>query len=615
MTATLARTFGTLSLGEAEGYGDRKPLVWEIQAEPHVVMRVKRLFPRAQQTRKGVIEIHHTPDVARDIEWIISRYPLDADEDTAGFLQESVERADATRGEIDRILTGTSSLSGDDWLDPVNCERRDYQYAAADVCIASSRLLVVDELGLGKSLTGMLLLRNPDARPALVVAPTHLPRQWLGMLNRFFPTLRGHIITTGSVYDPAKKREMRGHDPDVLIISYSKLIGWADHLAGRVKSVIFDEMQELRRSESQKYGAACMIADGADYRMGLTGTPVYNHGGEIFNVMEVLEQGALGSRGEFSREWGAAGSNGKVMVDDPAALGTFLREQGLMIRRTRKDVGRELPAVTTVVHTVDSDPDALEDVQDDVRKLAEIILASNDRKEVFTASGDLDWKLRQATGIAKAPYAAEFIRLLLESEEKVCVFGWHRAVYDIWVDRLREFNPVLYTGTESPTQKQLAINRFLGGQVLADYCEAHATERERKFDEAYQGGTPDTQCDPFSESQILIMSLRSGAGVDGLQDVCSVPVFGELDWSPGVHDQCIGRFNRDGMDTDHPVVAYYLVSDEGSDPLVAETLGIKRQQMDGITDPDGKLFAAVTDTGDRIKRLARQALDRPGASS
>jgi hypothetical protein len=49
--------------------------------------------------------------------------------------------------------------------------------------------------------------------------------------------------------------------PDVLIIPYSKLRGWGDHLAGRVRTVIFDEVQELRRPTA-KYEAAARVADG-----------------------------------------------------------------------------------------------------------------------------------------------------------------------------------------------------------------------------------------------------------------------------------------------------------------------------------------------------------------
>jgi hypothetical protein len=69
------------------------------------------------------------------------------------------------------------------------------------------------------------------------------------------------------------------------------------------------------------------------------------------------------------------------------------------------------------------------------------------------------------------------------------------------------------------------------------------------------------------------MSLRSGAGLDGLQKRCSTMVFGELDWSPGVHHQCIGRLDREGQE--QPVTAMFLVCDDGSDPPMMEVLGLK----------------------------------------
>jgi hypothetical protein len=151
-------------------------------------------------------------------------------------------------------------------------------------------------------------------------------------------------------------------------------------------------------------------------------------------------------------------------------------------------------------------PAALDAVAGDVAAMAKLILnQASDRRERFVASGDLDWRLRQATGIAKAPYVAEFVRLLLESTDKLVLWGWHRTVYDIWMERLAEFRPALYTGSESPRQKNDAEDAFKQG-----------------------------------DSRVLVMSLRSGAGLDGLQEVCNVGVFGELDWSPEQHRQCIG---------------------------------------------------------------------------
>jgi superfamily II DNA/RNA helicase len=209
--------------------------------------------------------------------------------------------------------------------------------------------------------------------------------------------------------------------------------------------------------------------------------------------------------------------------------------------------------------------------------MARLILdRTSDSKQRFTLSGEMDWKLRQATGIAKAPYVAAFVKMLLESEEAIVLFGWHRAVYDLWMQELAEFNPVLYTGSESPKQKEESVQAFVGGK-----------------------------------SRVMIVSLRSGAGLDGLQKRSSVAVFGELDWSPEMHNQCIGRLARDGQEA--TVAAYFLVADSGSDPVVSDVLELKRQQAEPIRDPDAKLLAGTVDTTDRMQRLAESVLARAAA--
>jgi SNF2 family DNA or RNA helicase len=118
--------------------------------------------------------------------------------------------------------------------------------------------------------------------------------------------------------------------------------------------------------------------------------------------------------------------------------------------------------------------------------------------------------MRQATGLAKAPHVADFVRLLVESGERVILFGWHHAVYRIWEERLSDLGVAWYTGTESATKKDAEFSRFLRKEV-----------------------------------PILVMSLRAGAGLDGLQHGCRTLVFGELDWSPAVLAQCEGRLHRD----------------------------------------------------------------------
>lgn len=93
------------------------------------------------------------------------------------------------------------------------------------------------------------------------------------------------------------------------------------------------------------------------------------------------------------------------------------------------------------------------------------------------------------------------------------------------------------------------------------------------------------------------------------QHCCRTVVHGELDWSPAVHDQANGRVHRDGQK--EPVIAYYMQTDSGSDPVIADTLGLKRQQASGIRDPSGAAFVPRTDEN-AIASLAEAYLRQTG---
>jgi SNF2 family DNA or RNA helicase len=345
-----------------------------------------------------------------------------------------------------------------------------------------------------------------------------------------------------------------------------------------MKSVIFDECQELRHDGSLKYKAAQHVASHVKWRLGLSATPIYNYGGEIFNVVNVLQPDVLGTREEFNREW-CTHAYGKDSIKDPKAFGTYARDEGIMLRRTRQQVRRELPAITVVPHTIDTDVTVLERLEGKAIELAKTIMKQNQsfKGEKMQAAGEFDMRMRQATGISKAPFVAEFVKFLIENDnEKVILFGWHREVYEIWLERLAQFNPVMYTGSETPAQKEASKKAFI-----------------------------------YGDSKVMMMSLRSGQGTDGLQDVAHVVVFGELDWSPGVHEQNIGRVWRDGQD--EPVVVYYLVSEHGSDPIVQDVLGLKTQQITGLRDPNQDLVTKLQVVqADYIKKLAEKFLSDRG---
>lgn len=540
---------------------------WILRAQPHIMIRLRRLFPRATVI-DGALVVTHNSEMCRDIDWVRQRWDFHITGAHERTLTEGAREHRATETTAAQILAG-HPIPTRERAEPARTPRP-YQQQAADLFTVVRRCLLTDWLGLGKTMTGTLIYGDPTALPAVFVTLTALPEQMRREINASWPNLNVHIVTKRTPY-PLNCR------PDVIIISYSKLSGWQHDLCGWARSVIFDEVQELRRSGTDKYLAAKTIADHADWVLGLTATPVYNYAGELHAIYDVIAPGFLGDRDEFIREWAGRvwehpGSNSRhIAVKDPHALSLYLRQSGRMIGRTRAEVGRELPygEPEKIVHVIDADPKVLDAMAGDAVEMAKVILSGSARS--WQAAGELDARLRQATGIAKAPYVARFVNLLLESEERVVLFGWHHAVYDVWMHALHEHRPVLYTGAQSTTGKNTALEQFMTG------C-----------------------------SRVLIMSLRSGAGVDGLQGHAKVAVFGELDWSPKVLEQCLGRLARDGQE--NQVLGYYLVAEDGADPVMADTLELKSQQSTPIENPHSAAVNVLPPAGDRVRLLAEHII-------
>lgn len=541
---------------------------WTVEADAHVITLLKRLLRKAERGNPGRIQISHSEETCRDLVWVADRYPLRFDPDD---VARGAAAAHASRTQrVADILAGT--VEGRRF--ELARAPRSYQAKSAQLLLEQGHLLVADEVGLGKTCTAIAAMTDPDARPALVVTLAHLPSQWEREVRKFAPGLQTHVLKRATPYEIPS---FFGRAPDVIVCNYHKLAGWADHLATFVRYVVFDEVQELRRDGTDKYRGATTVARAARYRLGLSATPIYNYGDEIYNVLDALKQGCLGATGEFREEWCSPAAGGNWRLREPRAFGTWARDQGLIVRHTREQVGRELPAVTRILETVDVEQGELDRIEDAAADLAERFLRAGalDRTEKMVDASQLDGLVRQATGLAKARSVAAFVRLLVESGERVLLFGWHHAVYDAWARALEGLRVVRFTGEQSASEKDRARAAFVKG-----------------------------------DADVLLMSLRSGAGLDGLQDAASIVVFGELDWSPGVHEQCIGRLHRDGQAK--PVLAYYLMADAGSDPIVANVLGVKRDQVEGIRDPVGGVLEVVETDGNRIRRLAEDFLRRSG---
>ena len=126
--------------------------------------------------------------------------------------------------------------------------------------------------------------------------PPHLIRNW----QRSFSALpdgrlRVHVIRGLTPYVP---------EADVYIIHYPLCVQRLEGASARnsFRTVIFDEMQELRHNGTGSIRCQ-FVAQARENVIGLSGTPIYNQGGEIWNVINILDFHCLGDWESFSREW------------------------------------------------------------------------------------------------------------------------------------------------------------------------------------------------------------------------------------------------------------------------------------------------------------------------
>lgn len=522
---------------------------WVIEGNSGMVEVVKRLFPGSVSRGRGYCRFPATKRNAINLNWIMLRYPLQIKDQAAwdNSYQEAVTHVNHIEAFNKRPQKAAAPPEFKGKL-------RDFQKEGLSYLLGVDRALLADEMGLGKTIEALAYIASKKAYPAIIVAPPHLIRNWESETNRFL-----HLPSTGQTSMIKENTEdsihiIKGLKPyklppaSVYLIHYLLLRGWKNALREySFRAVIFDEIQELRHTGTEKYSAASLLAENTPVCIGLSGTPIYNRGGEIWSVMNILEYHCLGDWDSFTREW--CTGYGSDVVRHPDELGDYLKNEGLMLRRTKEQVLKELPPKRRVVQTVDFDKGEYSKlIQDAVEKARSI----DSLKDAF-AKGRLTREVvnetRMAIGIAKAPYVTTFVRMLLDAQEKVLLFAYHHNVFDIYTEELDTYKPVEITGRETTNEKAENARLFMAG-----------------------------------ETNLCMVSLRAAAGLNLQRATCVV--FGELDWSPAVHSQAEDRAHRIGQKDS--VLCYYLVAEEGTDETIQEFLGLKIQQFNGIMGDDAE---------------------------
>jgi superfamily II DNA or RNA helicase len=435
---------------------------------------------------------------------------------------------------------------------------------------------LADDMGLGKTVQVLALLesrrgargRQGPPRPSLVVVPRSLVFNWIAEAARFTPRLRVRNHT-----GPERWQHGEGFAGcDLVLTTYGTLR--RDVAALREVEfdyIVLDEAQAIKNPHSQSAKAARLLVGG--HRLALTGTPVENHLGDLWSLLEFLNPGITGA----SSLLGAAGA--ALRNPDPETRQQLSRAlRPFILRRTKEQVAPELPA--KVEQTIYCElPARQRRLYDELRNHYRAALGARlqerglGRVKILVLEALL--RLRQAAchpGLLDRERTLEAsgkLEYLLPQLAEVLA-GGHKALV------FSQFTTFLGILRQHLDRAGLAYT----------YLDGHTRDRAERVARFQE----DPDC------KLFLISLKAG-GL-GLNLTAAEYVY-LLDpwWNPAVEAQAIDRAHRIGQS--RQVFAYRVVARDTVEEKILELQRTKRDLADAIVTADESL----------LRRLTREDLD------
>jgi SWI/SNF-related matrix-associated actin-dependent regulator 1 of chromatin subfamily A len=452
-----------------------------------------------------------------------------------------------------------------------------FQKAGIQFCVrkfsrGEGGVLIGDQPGLGKSCQAVGVMNcNPEIKRVLVFTKASLKNFWAREMKRW--SVRKLEIGMAS--------GQRWPATEIVIANYDIAAKWAKRM--RMLDwdlVILDESQACKNPKAQRTKAimgdkkAGLAPLRARYRLCCSGTPIENRPIELFTTLNFLDPARWRSYWGYAKRYCGMVSNGWGMDVSGASnlneLQIILRETGVLIRRLKAEVLRELPAKTRVVVELEGDEMGAALAQENAvssRYAAELeqaqagielarALESDDAfkaaVKALAAAHNIPFtemaKVRHQTALAKLPAAIEAIKEDLdEFSVKQVIFAHHSDV----IAGLRSAFPgsVAITGETPAEDRQAIVDRFQS----------------------------EPGCGPFFGS---IRACGEGITLTAAR-LCS---FIEIDWSPAKMEQASDRIHRIGQRDN--VLIKHLVVRGSIDAWIIQTILAKQEIIEKALDTD-----------------------------
>ncbi len=387
---------------------------------------------------------------------------------------------------------------------------------------------LADDMGLGKTIQTLALIQHRreagEARPTLLICPTSVIQNWQREAERFTPEL-SVLVHHGQA------RERRGvaalaRQHALVVTSYGLLVRDLDSFAAiEWAALVLDEAQNIKNPRTRQARAARALH--ADQRIALTGTPVENHLGDLWALLDFLNPSLLGTDEEFRRRFASA-----IQVrHDAAATERLRRITGPFILRRLK-----------------TDRSIIDELPDKIEAKLYCNLGKEQVALYRTVLRELDEGLVDAEGIRRKG----IILAALTKLKQICD---HPALFLADGSSLRGRSGKLVRLTEM-LQDVLAMNEH--ALIFTQFAEmGHLLVRHLQDALGHEtlflhGGVPkpkrDAMVERFSAGLAPLFVLSLKAGGTGLNLTRANHVF-HFDrwWNPAVENQATDRAFRIGQ--------------------------------------------------------------------
>lgn len=449
----------------------------------------------------------------------------------------------------------------------LNATLRDYQslgfewmarmdYWGAGVCLA-------DDMGLGKTVQSIaFLLHKSKSGASLVLAPVSVVPNWKKELEQFAPSLSVTVVNGTDDRASAIKQAKAG---DVVLASYGMLLSNNEEFADKEWNVAVLDEAHIIKNRDTKTSAAIMKLK-CSSRVILTGTPIQNNLGELWNLFHFVNPGLLGSWGNF-REKFVIPIEEEKNKERQKQLKRIIRP--FMLRRTKDDVLDDLPDKNEILIPVELTEEELS-VYELIRRRAEKQLQEGGNKVQVQVLAEIT-RLRQAAcsarlvestwegNCSKIETFANMAKTIVGGGNRALVFSQFTGFLELVRKKLEELDiQYLYLDGSTPLK-----------------------QREKFVKEFQQGSVP-----------LFLISLKAG-GV-GLNLVGANYVL-HLDpwWNPAIEQQATDRAYRIGQRQN--VTVYHLITKNTIEEKILRLHKTKRNLADALlegADVGHKLTAA-----------------------